>query len=355
MSAFILIGSSVTLSLIIVHLIVKRFNLLRPLKNNNNIPVFLSNEEVLKIVTQKAKLDEDEQEQLSILFSIVSINRLHHGFEDKETTTKWLVSVRRAIANSSQFDQSAKEDMEYAAYEISRKINNVRMLSHPSIKHISDLNIGQPLTISISDQVKITGSLVDSNFYSLTVDISTSDITMVKGLKLEKKQVQISFWKIMDAQYAFTSTINGIEKKNNTLILILSNPKQINCTQIRSYPRLDTEIPIKFRQATLSADSDTGALQESFGGLLFGIINNIGPWGCSIISNISIPVHTSLMVEFPLFSHMMYIKGRIKNISHKGDLFIFNVEFAKDTPKTTTLNIYHYIFAEDSSKKTKLI
>ncbi|MGL4677030.1 MAG: hypothetical protein ACRCWI_05130 [Brevinema sp.] len=351
MSQVVLITSSITLSLIIVHLILKRFNLLKPFKkNHNDVPSFLSNEEALKVITQKAKLNEEEQEQLAILFSIVSGNRLHQGFEDKASTTRWLISARRAIANTTQFDQYAKEDMEYATYEIFRKINNTRMLSHPSVKHIADLSIGQPLNIEISNNMNITGSLVDSNFYSLTVSISTSDINKVKGIPLAKKQVKVMLWKVMDAQYTFTSIIKGAEKKKSSLILVLSNPKTITCTRIRSYPRLDVEIPVKFRQAILSADHNTGALQESFGGVLFGIINNIGPWGCSIISNISIPIHTTLMIEVPLLSQMMYIKGTIRNLSHKGDIFILNIEFSKETSKTTTLNIYHYIFAEDSSK-----
>ncbi len=89
---------------------------------------------------------------------------------------------------------------------------------------------------------------------------------------------------------------------------------------------------------------------ENYGGSVFGITNNIGPWGCSILSNAAIPVHTYLMIDLPLFSQIFYIKGIVRNVNKKGGVYIVNVEFNENTPKSTILQIYHYIFAEDSSK-----
>ncbi len=350
MTSYILIGSSITLSIIVAHLIFKKFNILKPLKHESN-SIFLSDKEALKVIEQKAKLTEEEKEHLEILFSLVSGARIHQGFEDKEVADNWLINSRRAITNSSQFDQTTKEDLEYSVYEIYRKINNARMLIHPSVRSVSDLNIGQPLTITFIDQVVAHGTLMDFNFYSITVDINEQDIANIQSLKLEKKSVSITLWKIMDAQYTFQSKITAVDKKPRSITLILSSPKKIECTQIRSHPRQDVEIPVKFRQATMSTDHETGALQETFGGVLFGIVNNLGPWGCSIISQVPVPMHTTVKIEIPLFNNIIFINGNVRNISHQGTVFLINIEFNQHTPKNNTLQIYHYLFAEDTANR----
>lgn len=349
MSSLILIGASILLTVILADMLIRRFNLLKPFKKEkNNTPLFLSNEEALRFISEKALLSEEEKEHLALLFTITSGNRLHQGFEDKDVAEKWLTSARRAIVNSTQFDANTKEELEYSVYEINRKINNTRMLTHPSVKYITDINIGQPVSIIFVNRMTVPAVLSDYNFYSFSVEINISDASNMPK-KLDKKKVQISFWKIMDAQYSFVSKITAIEKKDNKIILICSNPHKILCTKIRSFPRQEVEIPIKFRQATVSIDSDTGGLVESFGGHLFGIINNLSTWGCSLISYVPIPIHTVLKIEIPLFSEIIQVKGTIKNLSRKGDIFILNIEFVSDTPKATTLTIYHYLFAEDSS------
>ncbi len=351
MSRFVLIMAVVLLCLSVTYLVLQRFNLLSKSKilNKNKIPPFLSDEEAVKFISQRVVLTEDERVHLETLLSLVSGSRLHQGFEDLDVIKKWLVVVRRAIANSNQLDQSAKEDLEYYAYEIYRKINNERMISHPSVKHLTDINIGQPMTIQIGD-MEINGTMIDSNFYSCAVEISKQDSQTIKNLRLDKKRVKVSFWKIMDAQYSFDTVVSGVDKKSGAVTLILSNPKSIDCMKIRSYPRQEVEIPVKFRMASMSTDPDTGALMESYGGILFGITNNIGPWGCSILSNAAVPIHTSLLVDLPIFSQILYIKGIVRNVNRKGDVFLLNVEFDDNTRKSNILKIYHYIFAEDTSK-----
>ncbi len=349
MSTFILIGASIALSIIVAYLIFKKFNILTSSNKSNSGTVFLSDKDALKVIVQKAKLTEEEKEHLEILFSLVSGSRIHQGFEDKEIANRWLVTTRRAISNSSQFDQTTKDDLEFSVYEIYRKINNERMLTHPSVRSVSDLNIGQPITIQFTEGVSAQGIIVDSNFYSLTVDINEHDSANISSIRLEKKVVSVSLWKIMDAQYHFQTKITAVDRSKKNISLILSNPKKIVCAQIRSHPRQDVEIPIKFRQATLGTDPNTGALQDIFGGVLFGIINNIGPWGCSIVSQIPIPLHTTLRMEIPLFDQILTINGSVKNVTNTGTIFMISVEFNQLTPKSSTLLIYHYLFAKDSS------
>ncbi len=349
MPSIILILSSVVLSVIVAHLLFKKFRILTPFNKENKQNLFMSKEESIKYISERAELTEEENVGLDVLFDLISGIRLHQAFENEEISKKWLVTARRAITKSELFDPSTKEELEYATYEIYRKISNKRQLLHPSIKKSSDITLGQVMDLKLSDSITIQGELIETNFHSLSVLIYEQDSLIIKPLKLNKKKISISFWKEMDARYKFNTSISTVEKNKKSVILHLFLPREIACVQIRTHPRQHAEIPIKFRQGTLSTDSDTGALQENFSSILFGIINNIGPWGCSIISHIPIPENTILMIEMPLFNQILHIKGIVRNITNHSKVFTLHVEFHEDTSKHNTLQIYHYIFAENIS------
>ena len=316
MPSIILILASVVLSVVIASLLFKKFKVFTPFNKENKQHLFMSKEESIKYISERAELTEEENVGLDILFDLISGIRLHQAFEDEEISKKWLITARRAIAKSEQFDPSTKEELEFATYEIHRKISNKRQLLHPSIKKSSDITLGQGVDIKISDTVAVQGELIESNFHSLSVLINEKDVLTIKPLKLNKKKITVSFWKEMDARYKFNTSISTTENNKKSIILHLSLPKEITCVQIRTHPRQHAEIPIKFRQGTLSTDSDTGALQENFSSILFGIVNNIGPWGCSIISHIPIPENTILMIEIPLFDQILHIKGIVRNVTN---------------------------------------
>ena len=349
MPSTILILASVILSLVIASLLFKKFKVLSPFDKENKQNLFMSKEESIKHITERAELTDEESVGLDVLFDLVSGIRLHQAFEDEEISKKWLTTARRAIAKSEQFDHATKEELEYTAYEIHRKIDNRRKLLHPSIKKTSDITLGQIMDIKYANGTELHGELIETNFYSLSILIDEQEDSNVKPLKFNKKKVSVSFWKEMDARYKFNTSITTIEKNKKNIILHLSLPKEIVCVQIRSHPRQHVEIPTKFRQGTLSTDSDTGALQEDFSGIIFGIINNIGPWGCSIISHIPILENTIVIIELPLFNQLSHIKGIVRNVINHSKVFTLHIEFNEDTTRHNTLQIYHYIFAEDTS------
>lgn len=347
MSSIILISASIILSSIISILLFKKIKQLSPQNGGSKSFQSMSKEESIKYISQKADLTDEESVGLEVLFELVSSIRLYTAFEDEEISKKWLITSRRAITKSEQFDPVTKEELEYTAYEIHRKINNQYHLMHPSVKHISDVTLGQIMSLKISDKIKIQGELIDTNFHSLSVLVTTP--LTISSLKLIKKQVYVSLWKIMDACYGFNASINTVEKNKQNNILHLSVPREISCIQIREYPRQNTEIPIKCRQGILSTDTDTGALQESFSGVSFGIVNDIGSRGCSIISHLPIPENTILIIEIPLFNQIYHIKGIIRTVINHSEVFTLHMEFHEDTPKSIILKIYHYIFAENTS------
>ena len=349
MPSTILILASVVLSIIIASLLFKKFKVLTPFNKENKQHLFMSKEESITYISERAELTEEEAVGLDVLFDLISGIRLHQAFEDEEISKKWLITARRAIGKSEQFDLATKEELEYATYEIHRKISNKRQLLHPSIKKSSDITLGQGMDLKISDTITAQGELVETSFHSLSILISEKDSLTIKPLKLNKKKISVSFWKEMDARYKFNTSISTTENNKKSIILHLSIPKEITCVQIRTHPRQYAEIPIKFRQGTLSTDSDTGALQESFSSVLFGIVNNIGPWGCSIISHMPIPENTILMIEIPLFDQILHIKGIVRNVTNHSKVFTLHIEFHEDTTKHNILQIYHYIFAEDTS------
>lgn len=349
MPSTILILASVVLSLIIANLLFKKFKVITPFDKENRQNRFMSKEESIRYISERAELTEEEAVGLDVLFDLISGIRLHQAFEDEEISKKWLTTARRAIAKSEQFDLSTKEELEYATYEIHRKISNKRQLLYPSIKKTSDITLGQVMDLKISDAITVQGELIETNFHSLSILIYEKDSLIIKPLKLNKKKISISFWKEMDARYRLNTSITTIEKNKQSIILHLSLPREIVCVQIRTHPRQHAEIPIKFRQGVLSTDSDTGALQESFSSMLFGIVNNIGPWGCSVISHIPIPENTILILEIPMFDQILRIKGIVRKIVNHSKVFTLHIEFNEDTTKHNILQIYHYIFAENIS------
>ena len=349
MPSIILILASVVLSLIVAHFLFKRFKVLAPFDKENKQNLFMSKEESIKYITERAELTDEESVGLDVLFDLISGIRLHQAFEDEEISKKWLTTARRAIVRSEQFDPATKEEIEYATYEIHRKISNKRQLLHPSIKKTSDITLGQVMDLKISDAITVQGELIETNFHSLSVLIYEKDSLAINSLKLAKKKISISFWKEMDARYKFNTSITTLEKNKQSIILHLSLPKEIVCVQIRTHPRQFAEIPIKFRQGTLSTDSDTGALQETFSSILFGIVNNIGPWGCGVISHIPIPENTILILEIPMFDQILHVKGSVRKIVNHSKVFTLHIEFHEDTSKHSILQIYHYIFAENIS------
>lgn len=340
--------SSIFLCLIIIHLILKKFNILQKNKDSQSLSTFMNTEHLVELIGAKASLTEEEQRKLTTLLTLVSGNNLRFAFDEKSIGTKWLVNTRRAIFHSNQFDEETKEDLEYTLYEIHRKIDNVRMLTHPYVKSISDLSIGQILEIKINSDNIIKAEVIDTGFSSFYLSVLSDYITTAKINKLKNKTVQITFWKKLDAYYGFQSTIQSITNNKDTYLLNLSTPKKIECIKIRTYPRQDTEIPVKFKLVSFSSDEDSGALKETYGATMLGIINNIGPNGCSIIYHYPIVSDTITIIEFPLFDKIIYTKGRVRNIKRYRKFFIIHIEFTEEMARSNILHIYHYIFAHQN-------
>ena len=356
MSQIILIISCILLPLVVLHLVLKRFNVFQKASKKMSVNTFMTTGQLMNMITSKIELTDEEKDHLEVLFTVFSSSRLRYAFEVEEEGMKWFLNTRKAVFHSDQFDDATREDIEFFLYEIHRKINNFRMMAHPDVKSINDISLGQGVDIHLADGTTYTGELIDKGITNITINIAKKHVSSaIDNHKLIKKRVKITFWKKMDARYSFVSTVKSVSTKRGGYALTLTMPKKIKCIQIRSYPRYDVEIPMKFRQATLSADEDTGALQETYGAVVLGIINNIGPNGCKIITHSSTPVDTVIMMEYPLFHQIIYTKGIVKNVSRYGDVYTLHIEFSTEVQKFSILQIYHYIYANKNTGQEEII
>lgn len=347
MNTILLIGASVFLVAIIIYLLFRKFK--KSLTTNPWDKQYksMSTDDSITFISQKTLLSEDEKEKLEILMPLISTYRIQEIFEDSDVSKNFFITLRRAVYHSDHFDSTTKDDLEYALYEIYRKINNVRILSHPSVRSMTDIGIGQNISIKLSEQTTLSGIVSGTSFNSISVLLSPQDSNKMKQFQFINKKVFASFWKKRDSSYGFYSKISGTSIRNKQILLTIAATKKIKYLQIREYPRQNCEIPIKLRHGITVIDENTGGLQESYGGAVMGITNDIGPKGCSVITNSNITENSILMLEIPLFDQILFIKGLVRHATFYGEVFAIHVEFTEDIKKNDVLQIYHYIFAED--------
>lgn len=308
--------------------------------------IFLTKEEIIKLITKKAGLTLEEKEKLDTLLSLSGSTKLHIGLDDEETAKTWLKTIQRILFHSKNIEQNVKEDLEFTAYEIFRKIHVARTLMYPSIRSIKDISIGQIFDIKVSNGEEIQGELISTDLHSLQVLVNKKFFPLLEKTKKNNKKITLSFWKKMDAGYIFSANILILSIQNEACIISLSQPPSIKRNKMRKHPRRECTIPCRFKIGHHEMDQDLGVFREKFGNTVLGLINNLGAKGCNIISNRPLAQDTILAIEFPLFQQTVYLKGIVKNTLSHDSLYILNIEFSDDMSREILLKIYHFIFSD---------
>ncbi|MGL4563139.1 MAG: hypothetical protein ACRCVW_04715 [Brevinema sp.] len=314
-------------------------------KKNNNL--FLTTQEAITYIAKKANLSTDEQEKLKILLPLAGSNRLYMGFEDDEPAKKWLTNTQRALYHNTQFNNQLKDELVFAAYEIFRKIKVTKALLNPSITSIKDISNGQSLSIEIpGEQTPITGTLISTDLRTIQILVKIEYLDILTKLQKSNSTITVTFWKKMDAGYSFHSHIISLLTKNYSCILSLSHPTFIKRTNIRQYPRRECTIPCRFKVNIFHTEFDQETTKEKSGPITLGLINNLGPNGCTIVTHKAIPNDSTLVVDFPLFNETLHIKGILKKILIHDLSYILNIEFTDELSRNDMIKIYHFVFSD---------
>ena len=341
--AFIVLTISVALGLIF-------YIRYRGSKSGNyrrNTPLFLAGDETIEFLGNRAELNPEEKVMLEKLIAIGGTNRLHTALDGAEVGRRWLLNTRRMIQNSISLAAPEKEDHEYFLYEIFRKISLARAALHPQLMHIKNIAMGQSVEVKILGVQPVVGDIVSTNAAGVILALSEQDYSIVEANYSLRTKVDISFWKEMDAGYTFKGEIEFISKKKQHYTMSVKSTSPLKRSKVRRYPRKETEIPARFRMASVSVDEDSGALKEKLDRLSLTLINEVSPKGCVILSHVPVPPESTLSLEFPLLDKVVKVKALVRSVTLYDTIYSVGLEFV-DIPRHDSVYIYRFIYPDDN-------
>lgn len=318
---------------------------------NKKGPLFLSGEETVDYLSSKVQLSSEEKIALAKLISLGGSNRLHDALiNGPEVSQVWLVRVRRAIYNSLVLKAEEKENLEYQLYTILQKIALVRGALSSQPPFIKDISQGQSLEIKISDGTTFAGNFISGNKNTALIvltQIQYGKLHEVVSASTTSVKILVSFWKEMDAGYAFQAVIQQLIEKKGSYQMSVKVISPLKRTKVRRYPRRAAEIPLRFQQGQISVDQESGAFSENYGRIFLGLLSDIGPTGGVILSHVPVPLDTQLKVEFPLFNDLVDTRAIVRGLQHFETVYSVNIEFI-DISRTAVLEIYRFIYPDNS-------
>ncbi|MGL4394236.1 MAG: hypothetical protein ACRCS8_03325 [Brevinema sp.] len=343
-SSLLWILTAILVGFIVLVLIIRQIKLQKVNMKAGNL--FMTTEDAISYISNKAELTADEEEKLEILLPLAGSNRLYSGFDDEEPARKWLTNTQRVLYHTDKFDPDTKEDLVYTCYEIYRKIQVARTLNNPTITSVKSISPGQTLTITDpEDGHSISGDLLTTDIRSIQMVFKTQYFSALKKIRDAGKKVRINFWKKLDAGYSFDAHVIDVATKNDICIVSLAHPTTIKRTNIRRNPRKDAMISCRFKVGS-SHMSSGGGMEEEFGAMTLGLISNIGVKGCNIITPMAMPNDSLILTEFPLFDQTFHIKGMVRKIQAYNSTYILNIEFTEEISRKEIVYIYHFIFSD---------
>lgn len=309
-------------------------------------PLFLSGEETIDFLGAKAQLSPEEKKTLEKLIAIGGTNRLHTALEGSEVGLKWVQNTRKAIYNSLTLDEEEKEYYEASLYELFRKISIARASLHPQLSHIKNIPSGQTLEIKMAKTPPVFGDFVSGSSNQLLIILPKDQFHILEQHYNPRAKLIASFWKEMDAGYAVKGEIEFLVEKKGSFQLGIKPLSPLKRTKVRSFPRKDAEIPVRFRLGELSVDQDSGGMSERFGAMTLGLLNDIGPKGGVILTHMAVPLDAVIKVEFPIMNTVAQAQGVVRSLRSYDNVFAISVEFTEISQKDTVA-IYRFIYPDN--------
>ena len=312
-----------------------------------NTPLFLSGDETIDFLGNRADLNAEEKVMLEKLIAIGGTNRLHTALDGAEVGRRWLINTRRMIQSSISLGVPEKEDHEYFLYEVFRKISLARAALHPQLMHLKNISIGQSVEVKIIGVQSVVGDIASTSAAGVTLVLSESDYAIVEANYKLRTKVDISFWKEMNAGYNFKGEIEFISRKKQHYEMSVKATSPLKRSKVRRYPRKETEIPARFRMTSVSVDEDSGSLKEQLDRLSLTLINEISPKGCVILSHMPVPPESTLALEFPLLDKVVKVKALVRSVTLYDTIYSIGLEFV-DIPRHDSVYIYRFIYPDDN-------
>ncbi|MGL5720982.1 MAG: hypothetical protein ACRCY4_01070 [Brevinema sp.] len=314
---------------------------------NKNTPLFLSGDETIEFLGNRAELSPEEKAMLEKLITIGGTNRLHTALDGAEVGRKWLINTRKLIQNSISLSNPEKDEHEYFLYEIFRKISLARAALHPQLMHLKNISTGQSVEIKVAGVQPVVGDIISANTAGVILNLSESDYHIVEASYQLRSKVSISFWKEMDAGYSFKGEVEFLTRKKQIYEMSVKATSPLKRSKVRKYPRKATEIPARFRVGSVSVDEESGALKEQFDRLALSLINEVSPKGCVLLSHMPVAPDTNLSLEFPLLDKVVKVKSLVRSLTLYDTVYSIGLEFI-DIPRSDVIYIYRFIYPEDN-------